>query len=444
MPQIAPIGLQYNPRTLWFDPCGLEIHKGDSVIVETARGIEFGHATDDLMEVSEKDIKALKSELKPVVRLATPGDEVQAVNMVQKSKEALPIFKEMALAADENMHPVSVEYLFEGDKAIFYFEAEERIDFRELVRKLASHFRVRVDMRQVGVRDEARMIGGYGQCGQELCCKRMGGEFCTVSIRMAKEQDLSLNPQKISGVCGRLMCCLRYEFDAYKEFKQRAPKVNAQIDTPEGKAKVKSLDVPREEVTLRLEEGKTFTVPLASMKKTKDSDRPNMIDEETFEKYSAPKLFNDGSASVIFDTTKLIGQDKLADPSTRSTKSSRKQKSKSTSSEASKSADKKRKPRKRRTHVGGKDQEQAASSNKEQGSKKRTSRAKNSPSKAQGSPRPGQKSSGLRGSAQSSKKKTTKPASNKQKTQNQPTGEGGSPQRKPRRRSHKANTGKQD
>ena len=112
------------------------------------------------------------------------------------------------------MHPVSVEYLFEGDKAIFYFEAEERVDFRELVRKLAAHFRVRIDMRQIGVRDEARMVGGLGHCGQELCCKRLGGEFCPVSIRMAKEQDLSLNPQKISGVCGRLMCCLRYEFDA--------------------------------------------------------------------------------------------------------------------------------------------------------------------------------------------------------------------------------------
>ena len=140
----------------------------------------------------------------------------------------------MASEANGDMHPVSVEYLFEGDKAIFYFEAEERVDFRELVRKLAAHFRVRIDMRQIGVRDEARMVGGLGHCGQELCCKRLGGEFCPVSIRMAKEQDLSLNPQKISGVCGRLMCCLRYEFDAYKDFKSRAPKQNATVETPDG------------------------------------------------------------------------------------------------------------------------------------------------------------------------------------------------------------------
>ena len=133
----------------------------------------------------------------------------------------------MAAEASADMHPVSVEFLLDGDKAVFYFEAEERVDFRDLVRKLAAHFHVRIDMRQIGVRDEARMVGGLGHCGQELCCKRLGGEFCPVSIRMAKEQDLSLNPQKISGVCGRLMCCLRYEFDAYKDFKGRAPKQNA-------------------------------------------------------------------------------------------------------------------------------------------------------------------------------------------------------------------------
>ena len=158
----------------------------------------------------------------------------------------------MAAEGNGDMHPVSVEYQFEGDKAIFYFEAEERVDFRELVRKLAAHFRVRIDMRQIGVRDEARMVGGLGHCGQELCCKRLGGEFCPVSIRMAKEQDLSLNPQKISGVCGRLMCCLRYEFDAYKDFKSRAPKQNATVETPDGPAKVVDLDVPREIVSLKI------------------------------------------------------------------------------------------------------------------------------------------------------------------------------------------------
>lgn len=142
------------------------------------------------------------------------------------------MFKEFAEDASDQMRPVMVEFLFDGDKAVFYFEAEERVDFRDLVRKLAGHFHVRVDMRQIGVRDGARLVGGLGHCGQELCCKRLGGEFSPVSIRMAKEQNLSLNPQKISGCCGRLMCCLRYEYETYKEVNSRAPKHGAKVEVP--------------------------------------------------------------------------------------------------------------------------------------------------------------------------------------------------------------------
>ena len=218
MVRVAPIKLFYNPRTLWFDPGDLDIRKGDAVVVTTARGTEFGEATGDVFEAEEADVKKLKTALKPVRRLATDEDVEAAYEMERRSAEALPVFKEMAAEANADMHPVSVEYLLDGDKAVFYFEAEERVDFRDLVRKLAAHFHVRIDMRQIGVRDEARMVGGLGHCGQELCCKRLGGEFCPVSIRMAKEQDLSLNPQKISGLCGRLMCGLRYEFDASKDF----------------------------------------------------------------------------------------------------------------------------------------------------------------------------------------------------------------------------------
>ena len=218
MVRIAPIRLAYNPKTLWFDPGDLELKKEDPVVVSTARGLEFGRMADDVFEADEAQVKKLKTALKPVKRLASEEDVARAEEMCRRSEEALPVFKQMAAEASEDMHPVSVEFLLDGDKAVFYFEAEERVDFRELVRKLAAHFHVRIDMRQIGVRDEARMVGGLGHCGQELCCKRLGGEFCPVSIRMAKEQDLSLNPQKISGVCGRLMCCLRYEFDAYKDF----------------------------------------------------------------------------------------------------------------------------------------------------------------------------------------------------------------------------------
>ena len=284
MVRIAPINLYYNPKTLWFDAGDLDVRAGDGVIVSTARGTEFGRAAHDVFEADEAQIKKLKSPLKPVKRIATDEDEARAAELEAKSREALPVFKEMAAEGNGDMHPVSVEYLFEGDKAIFYFEAEERVDFRELVRKLAAHFRVRIDMRQIGVRDEARMVGGLGHCGQELCCKRLGGEFCPVSIRMAKEQDLSLNPQKISGVCGRLMCCLRYEFDAYKDFKSRAPKQNSQVETPAGMAKVVDLDVPREIVSLKVEGEKPVRVPLADFEPPDEgSNRPNRVGQDAWD-----------------------------------------------------------------------------------------------------------------------------------------------------------------
>lgn len=313
MVRIAPINLYYNPKTLWFDAGDLDVRAGDGVIVSTARGTEFGRAAHDVFEADEAQIKKLKSPLKPVKRIATDEDEARAAELEAKSREALPVFKEMAAEGNGDMHPVSVEYLFEGDKAIFYFEAEERVDFRELVRKLAAHFRVRIDMRQIGVRDEARMVGGLGHCGQELCCKRLGGEFCPVSIRMAKEQDLSLNPQKISGVCGRLMCCLRYEFDAYKEFKSRAPKKNATVQTPEGATKVVDLDVPREIVTLKTEDGQTVKVPLSGFDPAAEGARPNAVGEEAWEEATAPKEIVP-AATLFGSAQQLSGKDKLAEP----------------------------------------------------------------------------------------------------------------------------------
>ena len=315
MVRIAPIRLAYNPKTLWFDPGDLELKKDDPVVVSTARGLEFGYLADDVFEAEEAQVKKLKSALKPVKRLASEEDAARAEEMERKSAEALPVFKEMAAEASEDMHPVSVEFLLDGDKAVFYFEAEERVDFRELVRKLAAHFHVRIDMRQIGVRDEARMVGGLGHCGQELCCKRLGGEFCPVSIRMAKEQDLSLNPQKISGVCGRLMCCLRYEFDAYKDFKSRAPKQNSQVETPAGMAKVVDLDVPREVVSLKVEGEKPVKVPLADFDPPEEgSNRPNRVDQEAWDEATTQAVIGVAGESSIFATTQLTGADKLADP----------------------------------------------------------------------------------------------------------------------------------
>lgn len=318
MVRIAPVALQYNPRTLWFDPGDLDLVDGDAVVVRMDKGLEFGH-TRGIVDVEESELARLKSKLKPVVRKATADDIAHVEDLRRKGKTALPVFKRLAAESNKNMRPVMVEYAFDGDRAVFFFEAEERVDFRDLVRKLASELHIRVDMRQIGVRDEARMVGGIGHCGQELCCRRLGGEFCPVSIRMAKEQDLSLNPQKISGVCGRLMCCLRYEYDAYKDFKSRAPKVNAKVETPRGEAKVTGLNVPKEEVTVRIEEEgkpKQVTFPLAAMDAPAEdaaSKRPTSIGE-AFEEYADPDPFAGAQATGLFDTAGFTGSDKLGKP----------------------------------------------------------------------------------------------------------------------------------
>ena len=315
MVRIAPVNLLYNPKVLWFDAQDLVIAPGDPVVVTTARGMEFGHLAAEIFDATDEQVANLKSALKPVLRIASQEDKEAADKMEQLSREALPIFKQLAAETNEDMHPVSVEYLLDGDKAIFYFEAGDRVDFRDLVRKVAAQFHVRIDMRQIGVRDEARMVGGLGHCGQELCCKRLGGEFCQVTIRMAKEQDLSLNPQKISGVCGRLMCCLRYEFDAYKDFNSRAPKQNASIETPAGIAKVVSLDVPREIVTLRIEGEKPVRIPLADFEPPEEGIRPRAVGEQAWNRAQDEMSFGSIEHSALFgSTTQFKGDDQLAKP----------------------------------------------------------------------------------------------------------------------------------
>ena len=314
MTRIAPVNLPYNPKTLWFDARDLELSEGDQVVVLTARGVEFGRLSGSVFEASPEQLQALKSPLKPVKRKATEEDVAQAEEMERLSRQALPLFKEMAAESETPMRPVSVEYLFDGDKAVFYFEAEDRVDFRDLVRKLAAELHVRIDMRQIGVRDEARMVGGMGHCGQQLCCARLSGEFCPVSIRMAKEQDLSLNPQKISGVCGRLMCCLRYEYDAYKDFKSRAPKQNATIQTPAGPGKVVDLDMPREIVSLRVtvdEKTKVVKVPLADFDPPQEEGtRPKSVGEEAWQRAIEPEEAK-MRLELSFMTSQFTGSDKL-------------------------------------------------------------------------------------------------------------------------------------
>ena len=313
MVRIAPVRLSFNPRTLWFEAGNIDLSVGDKVVVSTARGEEFGVVSAALFEMQPADEKKLKSPLKPVKRIASDDDCAKNEEMVEKGMLALPIFKQIAKETLPDMNPIAVEYLFGGDKAVFYFESEERVDFRDLVRKLASEFHVRVDMKQVGVRDEARIIGGLGHCGQELCCRRLGGGFDPVSIRMAKEQDLSLNPQKISGVCGRLMCCLRYEYDAYKDFHGRAPKKNAKIKTPEGEGKVVDMNVPREIISVKVGDEKPVKVPLADFDEPSEGTRPNSIGDDAWARANEPAAIGMETALNLF-TSELSGNDKLAVP----------------------------------------------------------------------------------------------------------------------------------
>jgi cell fate regulator YaaT (PSP1 superfamily) len=290
---VVAVRLRYNPKIFWFDPALSTYAEGDHVLVDTERGREIGLVIDPAIEVTKKQIKGLKSPLKPVIRVLDENDFNRIDELDAKGREAMPVFRELVEKHGLDMKPVSVDFLFSGDKAVFYFSNEERVDFRELVRELASRFHTRVDMRQIGVRDEARILGGLAHCGEELCCARLGGEFQPVSIRMAKEQDLPLNPSKISGACGRLMCCLRYEFEAYKDFKSRAPKRGALIETPLGQAKVIDFNTPREIITMRLEDGKLLSIPLSEFDcptGKEEGKRPCCVSREAIDRCASSSI----------------------------------------------------------------------------------------------------------------------------------------------------------
>ena len=314
MPLVASVRLRYASQDYWFDPAGLDVKAGDHVLVETSKGTEIGLCTQDVVDVEEVE---LAKPLKPIIRIATEEDLEKADEIAARDQEALAIFHDLADKNHLDMSPSAVEFSFDESHATFYFTSDDRVDFRGLVRDLAAEFHTRVDMRQIGPRDEARMLGGLGHCGEELCCARLGGEFQPVSIRMAKEQDLPLNPTKISGLCGRLMCCLRYEYEAYKDFKGRAPKKNALIDTPAGMGKVVEFDTPRETVRLRMEDGSSLTLPVSALdtgdKVPREGERirPCHISQENFDKIME-ELSNDSNLAMMGE--KLFSDDpNLAD-----------------------------------------------------------------------------------------------------------------------------------
>ncbi|HEY81814.1 MAG TPA: stage 0 sporulation family protein [Dehalococcoidia bacterium] len=260
--QIVGIRFKKAGKVYYFDPAGLELEVNDYVIVETSRGLELGRVV-----IAPRQVLAHEAagQLKPVMRKAEPEDIERARELEDKAEEALIECGKMIEELKLPMKLLSAEYNFDGSRLTFLFSAAERVDFRELVRRLTRRFKVKVELRQVGTRDEAKLMGGFGRCGRPLCCMSFISEFEPVSIRMAKDQDLPLNPMKISGICGRLMCCLSYECEQYRAVKEKLPKVGQRVSTAMGEAKVVGSNPLKETVVVELESEATIELPLSEV-----------------------------------------------------------------------------------------------------------------------------------------------------------------------------------
>ena len=250
---VEVVDIQFRPgqKVYYFAPDGLTLRSGDRVIMDTARGEEFGICTGGNHRIPEKDVVA---PLRKVLRKTSEQDEKTLKTNREKEEKAYAVCQEMIAEQGLDMQLVSAEAAFDGSKILFFFTADERVDFRELVKNLASVFHTRIELRQIGVRDKAKMVGGLGICGRPFCCGTFLDDFQPVSIKMAKTQNLSLNPTKISGTCGRLMCCLKYEQDAYEDLLRSAPKAESFVDTPEGRGTVVEVDLLRQRVKVRMED----------------------------------------------------------------------------------------------------------------------------------------------------------------------------------------------
>lgn len=282
---IKVIGVRFRKtgKIYYFDPLGLDIETGQHVIVETARGVEYGHVVLGAREVEDNKVV---QPLKPVIRVATPEDDEIDANNRLKEKKAFEICIEKIKKHNLDMKLIDTEYTFDNNKVLFYFTADGRIDFRELVKDLAAVFKIRIELRQIGVRDETKVLGGIGICGRPLCCSSYLSEFVPVSIKMAKEQNLSLNPVKISGVCGRLMCCLKNEEETYEYLNSRLPDVGDFVNTIDGnRGEVSSVNVLRQLVKVIVEVGdekeiREYKVDELKFKPKKRREKFNVNDEE--------------------------------------------------------------------------------------------------------------------------------------------------------------------
>ncbi len=283
MVKVVGVRFRTGSKVYYFDPLQFEIKKDDNVIVETARGIEYGLVVSDIIELDESGIV---QPLKPVIRIATPRDTAQDEANREKEKEAFRIGEEKIAKHGLDMKLIDVEYTFDNNKVLFYFTADGRIDFRELVKDLAAVFKTRIELRQIGVRDETKMLGGIGVCGRPLCCTTYLTDFIPVSIKMAKEQNLSLNPAKISGVCGKLMCCLRHEEETYEELNRNLPNVGDFVGLEDGlKGEVHSVNVLRQLVKVLVEvddekELREYTPAQIKFVKKKHKNNQNLSDKE--------------------------------------------------------------------------------------------------------------------------------------------------------------------
>ena len=257
---VEVVDIQFRPgqKIYFFDPNGMTIETGDHVIIDTARGAEFGICTGGNHRIPQKEVV---TPLRTVIRMATAHDEKIVEENRAREKKAFSVCLQKIEDHKLDMQLVSAECTFDCSKILFYFTADERVDFRELVKNLASVFHTRIELRQIGVRDKAKMVGGLGICGRPFCCSSFLEDFQPVSIKMAKTQNLSLNPTKISGTCGRLMCCLKYEQEAYEDLIRRSPKLESFVDTPEGRGTVVELDLLRQRIKVRMEDNpETVTV----------------------------------------------------------------------------------------------------------------------------------------------------------------------------------------
>ena len=282
---IKIIGVRFRNagKIYYFDPKKLPIKKGDHVIVETARGIEYGSVVADAREVTDDQVV---QPLKPVIRIANADDNARDQRNKEKEKEAFRICLEKIRKHKLEMKLIDTEYTFDNNKVLFYFTADGRIDFRELVKDLASVFKTRIELRQIGVRDETKVVGGVGICGRELCCHTFLSEFAPVSIKMAKQQNLSLNPTKISGVCGRLMCCLKNEEDTYEYLNSRLPGIGDRVIADDGlKGEVQSVNVLRQLVKVLVDvqdekELREYKVEQLKFKPRRKKEKLNLNDKE--------------------------------------------------------------------------------------------------------------------------------------------------------------------